>query len=78
MIKMLQQLGRCDQCLLDSKDHPDKCRTMLTPCKVCGDMTPFCITCDGNQHPGSWIIKMCKPNNSQSNSKTVTQTPNTH
>ena len=80
MRKMLQQLSRCDQCLQLSKDHLNKCRTLSSPCKTCGDSTHFSITCDGNQHPGSWITKMCNPNNSQTNSntKTVTQTANTH
>ena len=80
MRKMLQQMGKCDQCLLNSKDHPNKYRRLLSPCRVCGAMTHFSITCDGNEHPGSWVIKMFKPNNNSTNpnTKTVTQTQNTH
>ena len=78
MRDMLQQLGRCDQCLLNSKDHLANCRSLASPCRVCGDTTHYSITCDGGQHPGSWVTKMAKPNNNQSVTKTVTQTLNSN
>ena len=78
MRKMLQQIGRCDQCLLHSKDHLANCRSLASPCRTCGSTAHYSITCDGGQHPGSWVTKMAKPNNNQSVTKTVTQTLNSN
>ena len=78
MRKMLQQIGRCDQCLLHSKDHPANCRSLASPCRTCGSTAHYSITCDGGQHPGSWVTKMTKPNNNQPVTKTVTQTLNSN
>ena len=68
MRERLQQLGRCDQCLQQSKDHSEMCRTLSSPCKTCGDLTHFSITCDGTPHPGSWIVKMKKSVRNKQNS----------
>ena len=60
MREKLRQLGRCDQCLLDSKSHSDKCRIISNHCKHYGSRRHFGVTCDGTPHPGSWIVRMKK------------------
>ena len=53
----LQELGRCDACLISEKDHTSSCRSEKSICNNCGGLGHLTITCDGRTHPGSWILK---------------------
>ena len=72
MRKALQQKGTCDQCLLKAVNHGSSCRTLNNTCEVCGSSQHVNITCDGNQHPGSWVLKLFKSNNPTQNPKNNT------
>ena len=62
MRQQLQQLGRCDSCLLLEKDHSSSCRTISSSCDRCNNTGHINITCDGKPHPGSWILKSYQSN----------------
>ena len=56
MRKKLKELNRCDACLVEKDQHGAKCETVY-PCKYCRSKEHETITCDGKNHPGSWIKK---------------------
>ena len=59
----LQELGRCDCCLLPEKEHKATCRPLHNySCNQCNQHGHINITCDGKPHPGSWVIKSYQTN----------------
>ena len=55
----LQELGRCDACLILENVHDTTCRTENVECAKCKGFGHMAITCNGEKHPGSWILKSC-------------------
>ena len=56
MRKKLKEINRCDVCLVTADNHSSECQKANFPCKTCYSRDHETITCDGNTHPGSWII----------------------
>ena len=56
MRKKLKEINRCDVCLVTADNHGSECQKANFPCKTCYSKDHETITCDGNTHPGSWII----------------------
>ena len=52
----LKEINRCDVCLALADKHGTECQKASFPCKTCYSQDHETITCDGNIHPGSWII----------------------
>ena len=57
MRRRLQEIGRCDACLMLERDHKNGCKTKDLHCETCGGMGHYPMTCDGRGHPGSWVLK---------------------
>ena len=51
----LKSLNMCDACLTHKDRHGIKCIEMRYQCKNCKSYEHETITCDGSNHPGSWI-----------------------
>ena len=56
MRSKLKSLNRCDACLTEKDRHGAKCTEILSPCIYCRSSDHQSITCDGNKHPGSWLL----------------------
>ena len=57
--KRLQELGRCDACLVHAKEHGPTCIGIYPPnCQKCQSPEHHTITCDGAfyGHPGSCVL----------------------
>ena len=56
MREKLKALDRCDACLTSKADHGAQCIKSKFPCAYCRSDLHETITCDGDTHPGSWIV----------------------
>lgn len=52
----LKYLNRCDACHVPAQEHKEVCATFFDKCKYCGRQGHLSTTCDGKQHPGSYIL----------------------
>ena len=57
MREKLKELNRCDACLVKKEQHGEKCLELRFPCRYCKSKEHEAITCDGKNHPGSWLKK---------------------
>ena len=55
MREKLKELNRCDACLVKKEQHGEKCFEIRFPCRYCKSKEHETITCDGKNHPGSWL-----------------------
>ena len=66
MREVLKKLDRCDACLQKKQHHPNGWYNISwgkrPKCSYCGQVNHESITCDGGEHPGSWIINVRNEN----------------
>ena len=65
MRQRLRDIGRCDACTIKEADHGTVCPTADHYCDNCGSLGHYRMTCNGLEHPGSWILAKAKANSTK-------------